>query len=74
MRENSKCFIQAYSSLLLKISILKEIGLKREGAICRELIDIGVEISRISDEVTSFLSLLYQLNKSSILNKILLDQ
>ena len=74
MRENSKCFILAYSSPLLKISILKEIGLKEEDTVCRELIDTGVKISGITDEVALFLSLLYQPNKSSISYEISLDQ
>ena len=59
MRENSKHFILAYLSLLLKISILKKIGLKGKGATYRELIDIGAEISGLLDKVVSFLSLLY---------------
>ena len=74
MKENSKYFILAYSSPLLKTSILKKIELKGEGTVYRELIDIDIEISRLLDEVVSFLSLLYQPNKSSISYEISLDQ
>ena len=59
MRENSKRFILAHSSLLLKVSTLKKMGLKGEGFTSRDLIDSGVETSGVSDEVSAFLSLLH---------------
>ena len=73
MKENSKWFVLAYLLLLLKVSMLKEIGLKGEGIVGRDLIASGVEIPGILDEVSSFLSLLYQLSRFCIQHKILLE-
>ena len=60
IKENLKWFILAYLLLLLKVSTLKEIGLKGERLAGRDLIASGVEIPGISDEASLFLSLLYQ--------------
>ena len=74
MNENSKRFVLAYSSLLLKVSALREIGLKREGTAYKDLIESEVEIPGSSIEIASFLLLLYQPNKCHINYKILLEQ
>ena len=59
MQENSKYFVLAYSSPLLKHNTLKEIGMKGEKKSCRELIESGIMILGMSNEVAEFLKLLY---------------
>ena len=59
MNKNSKRFVLAYSSPLLKVSTLREIEQKGEGTACKDLIESGVEILGSSIETVSFLSLLF---------------
>ena len=51
---------------MLKVSILKDIELKGEGLVGRDLIASGVEILGISDDASLLLSLLFQPNRFCI--------
>ena len=59
MNENSKRFILAYISPLLKKRVLQEIGIKGEKKAAVDLIRSGVRILGTNEQEHSFLQLLY---------------
>ena len=66
INKNSKRFILAYISLLLKQSILQEIGLKGENKAAVDLIRSRVTISGTNTQEHSFLQLLHNLKVKQI--------
>ena len=74
MNENSKRFILAYISLLLKQKVLQEIILKGEKKAAVDLIRSGVRILGINTQEYSFLQLLYNLKIIKIYLSITITQ
>ena len=74
MAKNSKRFVLAYSSLLLRRDVLKKIELLGEEVASQRLINEGVMIPEVSPVLSKFLQLLYQPNPKAINHYISTNQ
>ena len=74
MTENSKHFVLAYSSSLLRQDMLEKIGMLGKKETSQALINKGVIIPEAIPVLSEFLQLLYQLNPYSIDHHISTEQ
>jgi len=74
MDENSKRFILAYTSTLLKREVLQNIGLKGEEKSAIDLIMNGIRIPGTTEMEHSFLKLLYNSKIIQIKSRITVQQ
>ena len=74
MDENSKRFVLAYTSLLLKREVLQNIRLKGEEKSAMDLIINGIRIPGTTEIKYSFLQLLYNPKITQIKSRITVQQ